>query len=236
MVEAASGAVSLVNLLSRWRRTFPLLKEMDLEEARWSAAQSAMDLLQFSHNALREVATRIQARIPEGSTVISHGGGSTVTEIFRQCRDKGVRLILTEDGVEDRGRNLIEKLSRWKIPTILIPAAQLGHFVAQADLAVVGAHCLLTDGSVVNTPGTYLLALATHDRGIPFYVCCESFKRCAVPADEPSPEEISKVSDIPSPLEHIVSASVQLEITPAWLVTDWITELGESVDTPPGSM
>jgi translation initiation factor 2B subunit (eIF-2B alpha/beta/delta family) len=235
MVAARPGTAPLVNLLSRWRETLETLKPLGLEDARWTAAQSAMDLLQTSGNALREVAAKAQELVTEGSTVISHGAGSTITEVFRQCREKSVRAIVTETRPLDLGYQLAKKLSQWKVDTTLILEAQIGSFVGQADLAIVGAHSLLPDGSVVNTPGTYLLALAAHDQGIPFYVCCESFKRHPAGSEEPVLEEIpARANDVPH-LEHVNVASIQLEVTPAWLVTAWITEQNDENDEEPRS-
>lgn len=225
MVAARPGTAPLVNLLSGWRGALESLECLDLEDARWKAAQSAMDLLQKSRSALSDVATRAQAFIDPECTIINHGAGSTVTEVFRQSREKRVRAIVTETRPLNLGYKLAEKLSRWRIRTTLILEAQIGCFVRQADLAVVGAHSLLPDGSVVNIPGTYLLALAAHDQGIPFYVCCESFKRHPDEIDEsPMVTEIPDMEKLISEMENVSAATMQLEVTPAWLVTDWITE------------
>lgn len=231
MVLARPGTAPLVNLLSRWQQTLEPLQGLELEEARWKAAQSAMDLLQASRSSLRDVATRVQEHIDLGDTIISHGAGSTVTEVFRLSREKGVKAIVTETRPLKLGHQLAKKLARWNIATKLILDAQIGSFVGGADLAIVGAHSLLPDGSVVNTPGTYLLALAAHDQGIPFYVCSESFKRHPVGTEEPVLEEISAPTSDESASEGVSGASVHLEVTPAWLVTAWITEQGDEAGT-----
>ncbi|RLF01359.1 MAG: translation initiation factor IF-2B subunit alpha, partial [Thermoprotei archaeon] len=58
----------------------------------------------------------------------------------------------------------------------VITDAQLGLFARKATLALVGADNVTRDGAAVNKAGTYLLALACHDNGVPFYVAAESFK------------------------------------------------------------
>ena len=99
-------------------------------------------------------------------------------------------------------------------------------FVQRADVALVGADTIAADGSVINKAGTYLLALAARDRGVPFYVCFESFKRSGFPASDAVLEKHDLSELDPPQLPHIKTHNVYFDITPPNLVTAWITEHG----------
>ena len=102
----------------------------------------------------------------------------------------------------------------------------MGLFVQHADVALVGADTIANDGSVINKAGTYLLALAARDKGIPFYVCCESFKysqlaAAAIPLEDHDPAELNAPR-----LPNIKPHNIYFDITPAPLISVWVTERG----------
>ena len=85
---------------------------------------------------------------------------------------------------------------------------------------------ILADGATVNKAGTYLLALAARDQGIPFYVCCESFKFAKEDPDKVELEEMSEVELETPDLPHVTIRNVYFDVTPPTLITGWITETG----------
>jgi translation initiation factor eIF-2B subunit delta len=214
------------NLLRRWQEGWPAPAEPDLAVARRLAAERAEALIVASRRAVTECAAHAARRLGPGRTVMTHSFSSTVVEACRLLKDKGLRMIVTESRPLKEGQQLAERLSAWNVPAIYITDAQMGLFVARADAVLVGADSVLADGAVVNKAGTYLLALAARDRGIPFYVCCESFKWRAV--DEPAPElEEMAPAELGAPDQPGVTVrNVYFDCTPARLVSGWIDETG----------
>lgn len=84
--------------------------------------------------------------------------------------------MVSESRPLNEGVILARQLAEWHILSVAY-RCPAGPVAAQADLALLGADSLLPDGSLINKAGSYLLALAVHDSGVPLYVCCESFKR-----------------------------------------------------------
>ncbi len=216
----------LANLLERWQTEVNRISETELEDFRWRAAEAAMALLDASKTAVRDVAMNVARVISKGSTVLTHGPSSTIREAFSALAERGVQAIVTESRPACGGWTLAGKLARWGVSTTLITEAQIGVFVRRADCVLVGAERIMADGTIVNRVGTYLVALAAHDQGVPFYVCCETFKRhtgrveaCEFPESDPS--EIGS-----PPAEGVTVRNVSLDSTPAWLVTGWINEKG----------
>jgi len=179
------------NLLHRWQEASGIDTDTDLATARRVTADRANALIVASQRAMTDCAIHTARLLGADRTVMTHSLSSTVLEVFRLLKSDGLRAIITESRPLEEGRQLAERLSAWGVPATYITDAQMGLFIAQADAVLVGADSVLTDGAVVNKAGTYLLALAAKEREIPFYVCCESFKRCGTDASPPELEEMA---------------------------------------------
>ena len=214
------------NLLCRWREALTFDARTDLAVARRMAVERAESLIAVSRQAVTDCAARTTNLLGPGRTVMTHSLSSTVVEVCRLLADQGVRMIVTESRPLMEGRQLAERLSTWGVPTTLITDAQMGLFVAEADAVLVGADSVLADGAVVNKAGTYLLALAARDQGIPFYVCCESFKWCGVGQPPPELEEMAAAEMEAPDWSGVTVRNVYFDLTPARLVSAWIDETG----------
>ena len=214
------------NLLRRWRDGLRFPAELNLAAARRLAAERAESLITASQRAVADCAAHAAELLGPGRTVLTHSLSSTVVETCRLLKDAGLRMIVTESRPLEEGRRLAERLSAWNVPTVYITDTQMGLFVAQADAVLVGADSVLADGAVVNKAGTGLLALAARDRGVPFYVCCESFKWRA-PDDLPPELEEMAPAELGAPdWPGVTVRNVYFDLTPARLVSAWITETG----------
>ncbi len=223
---ARPSMAPIQNLLRRWREGLPILTDQNLPVARRLAAEQAEALIAASRQAVTDCATRAARLLGPGRTVMTHSFSSTAVEVCRRLKGAGLRMIVTESRPLTEGRHLAEQLSAWNVPTNYITDAQMGLFIAQADAVLVGADSVLVDGAVINKAGTYPLALAARDRGVPFYVCCESFKWRG--AGEP-PLELEEMApaELGAPAWPGVSVrNVYFDITPARLVSAWIDETG----------
>jgi len=226
-LEAARPSMAPIqNLLRRWREGLPIPADLNLTAARHLAAEQAELLIAASRRAVADCAAHAAKLLGPEPTVLTHRLSSTVVETCRLLQDSGLRMIVTESRPLAEGRQLAERLSAWKVPTTYITDAQMGLFVARADAVLVGADSVLADGAVVNKAGTYPLALAARDRGVPFYVCCESFKWRAPDDPPPELEEMAPaelgVPDWPG----VTVRNVYFDVTPARLVSAWIAETG----------
>ncbi|NJE75906.1 translation initiation factor IF-2B subunit alpha [Thermococcus sp. ES12] len=159
---------SLYNLA----RFIPVTGNPDLVRAK------AEEFIRLGEEAKREIGNIGSELIDENEVVITHSFSSAVLEIFKAAKKKGkrFRVILTESAPDFEGIALARELDALGVQFEVITDAQLGLFTRQATLALVGADNVTRDGAVVNKAGTYPLALACHENGIPFYAAAESFK------------------------------------------------------------
>ncbi|MCO5193538.1 MAG: translation initiation factor eIF-2B [Anaerolineae bacterium] len=224
MAAVRPSMAPLYNLLTRWRAQLEQLHDADLAQARTKATERGERILIEAAFAGDRVADHAAALLDGHRTLITHSYSSTVLKTFSALRRHDVRAIVTESRPLYEGHQMARQLTQWGIGTTLITDAQLGLAVADADVVLVGADTVLADGAVVNKVGTYLLALAAHDKGVPFYVCCESFKQ----ADTTQPHlEAMPPKELAAPdLPHLAVQNIYFDVTPARLITGWIDENG----------
>jgi eIF-2B alpha/beta/delta-like uncharacterized protein len=176
--------------------------------------------------SLTSIAANAAPLLP--STVMTHSYSSTVLGALTSGTVHDRRVIVCEGRPLCEGRRLAEELAAAGASVTLITDAQAGAFMAEAEAVLVGADAVLADGSVVNKAGTYLLALAARDHGLPFYAACESLKVSAqrtwgddVTSEEKEPEEV-----LPQGIAGVGVRNVYFDCTPARLVAAVVTEEG----------
>lgn len=159
---------------------------------------------------------------------------------------------------ETRPRNQGASLTAWElaqagIPHHLIVDNAGGHLMqhGQVDICLVGTDRTTADGDVCNKIGTYLKALAAADNGVPFYVALPGSTidwslgdgLQDIPIEERQADEvlhvqgrdatgqICTVSIAPAATRAVNPA---FDVTPARLVTGFVTERGVSAATRAG--
>jgi methylthioribose-1-phosphate isomerase len=167
----------------------------------------------------------------------------TATAPIYMAHDKGIDVHVYVD--ETRPRNQGAALTAWElgehgVPHTLIVDNAGGHLMqrGEVDLVIVGTDRVTARGDVANKIGTYLKALAAHDNNVPFYVALPSptidwriedgFKD--IPIEERSGDEVLYVQSAVGPVRIAPSATKAanpaFDVTPARLVTGFITERG----------
>jgi translation initiation factor 2B subunit (eIF-2B alpha/beta/delta family) len=227
LVAARPSMAPIGNLLARWRDALGPVAGDELSMLRHRAEAAAQELIESSQQALGRAAAAAAKQIGDGKTIITHSLSASVSEALHRLRGRSTRVIVTESRPLLEGHTLARKLVQWGLGTTLITDAEVGLFVAEADVALVGADSLCADGSVVNKVGTYLLALAARDRGIPFYVCCESFKLRMLGMPPVELEEMDPGELAAPELGDLRVRNCYFDITPSRLVSGWIDEQGQ---------
>lgn len=216
---------AISNLIGEWIAAVEQLPGDDVSVLRDDIKAISTTLVHASETAVLSAAAHTAELVGTGKTIITHSMSSTVVAVFEGLANN-VKAIVTESRPPSEGRQLAAKLSELGIETDFISDQQMGLFAKRADVALVGADTIASDGSVINKAGTYLLALVARDRGIPFYACFERFKCSEVsPGDVILEQHGAGEIDAPE-LTHVKAHNIYFDITPPNLVTAWITERG----------
>lgn len=186
--------------------------------------------------------------VQDGDTILHHcntGALATVDYgtalgVIRTAHEQGKKIHVLVD--ETRPRLQGARLTTWElqqldIPFTLIADNAAGHFLrsGQVNIVLVGTDRVAANGDVANKIGTYKLALAAQDNGVPFYPCVPTStvdlalpSGDEIPIEERPAEEITEVVYRGQPIapEGISVANPAFDITPHRYVSGIVTENG----------
>lgn len=186
--------------------------------------------------------------IRDSDTVIHHcntGALATVDYgtalgVIRTAHEQGKRVHVLVD--ETRPRLQGARLTAWEldqygIPHEIISDNAAGYFLSRGKVAAcfVGADRVAANGDVANKIGTYMLALAAHDNGVPFYAVVPTStidlslpSGADIPIEERDPNEVLDMEQEGRPVAPANSKALNpaFDITPNRLVTAIVTEIG----------
>ncbi len=174
-------------------------------------------------------------------------GPGTALAIVYAAQEAGLPLRVWVD--ETRPRSQGARLTTWElaragVPCTLIADTAAGHLLqnGRVDACLVGCDRATATGDVCNKIGTYALALAARDNGVPFYVALPASSvdwglddAAAIPIEVRDAEEVTHVGgqsakggldSVRIAPEGVAAANFAFDVTPARLVTGLITEHG----------
>jgi len=136
---------------------------------------------QFLKNleASKECIAKIGAkRIRDNSVVFTHCHSSTVTHLLSKAKKDGkaFEVVCTETRPVFQGRITAKELLALDVKTTFIVDSAARSFMRNADLVIVGADAITSEGNVINKIGTSTIALLAHEARKPFYVVSELLK------------------------------------------------------------
>jgi methylthioribose-1-phosphate isomerase len=180
--------------------------------------------------------------------------GTALAPIYRAF-DEGIDLHVWVD--ETRPRNQGASLTAFElgahgVPHTLIADNAGGHLMQKklVDLCIVGTDRTTATGDVANKIGTYLKALAARDNDIPFLVALPYSTidwslddGSTIPIEERDPDEVTdiagrlddgRIAIVRIAPEGSSAANYGFDVTPARLVSGFITERGVTPATRDG--
>jgi methylthioribose-1-phosphate isomerase len=178
--------------------------------------------------------------------------GTALAPIYR-AHDEGIKVHVWVD--ETRPRNQGASLTAFElgahgVPYTLIADNAGGHLMQKklVDLCIVGTDRTTANGDVANKIGTYLKALAARDNHVPFLVALpfstidwSLSDGSAIPIEERDAGEVTHirgklpdgtVAGVLIAPEGSPAANYAFDVTPARLITGFITERGVAPATP----
>ena len=162
---------------------------------------------------------------------LATGGIGTALGIVHLAAERGKPLHVWVD--ETRPLLQGSRLTAWEllragIPHTVIPDGAAAGLMArgEVDVVLVGADRIARNGDVANKLGTYPLAIAARRHGVPFYSVApsSSFDPACASGDAIEIEQRS-AAELTAPAGSAVY-NPAFDVTPAELITGWVTERG----------
>jgi methylthioribose-1-phosphate isomerase len=213
----------------------------------WEAMRrEALQILEEDREMCRRIGEHGLTLLHDGSTVLTHcnagalatGGIGTALAPIYLAAERGikVRVLSGETRPLLQGSRLTAwELSRAGVEVVVLTdnaaAAAMKRFAV--DLVIVGADRIAANGDVANKIGTYGLAIAARHHGLPFYVAAPSStfdlgmaSGDGIPIEERGSDEVLRGFGRQTAPDGVAVFGGAFDVTPAELVTGFITECG----------
>lgn len=150
-------------------------KVSDLARVVSSCSCEFLRSLEESRECIAEIGAK---RIRDGMVVFTHCHSSTVTCMLSKAKQNGRKfeVVCTETRPAFQGRTTATEMLDLGVKTTFIVDSAARSFMRQADIVVVGADAITSEGNVINKIGTATIAKLAHEARVPFYVVSELLK------------------------------------------------------------
>ena len=206
----------------------------------------ATAILEEDRAMCRRIGEAGASLIREGARVLTHcnagalatgGIGTALAPVYVAAGEgRNVCVLATETRPLLQGSRLTAwELTRAGVPVTVITdgAAASRMRAGEVDLCIVGADRVVANGDVANKVGTYALAVLAHHHQIPFYVAMPSStidpslpSGAEITIEERDPSEVSTLGGHRITAEDATIGNAAFDVTPAALITAFITDRG----------
>ena len=222
--------------------------KLSADEVRQLVLDAAQQIADEDVEINKRMAEHGAALINDGDTIIHHcntGALATVDwgtalGVIRTAHEQGKHIHVLVD--ETRPRLQGARLTAWEldqygIPYEIISDNMAGYFLkaGKAQKVLFGADRVAANGDVANKIGTYMLALAAHDNGVPAYAVVPTSTvdlslehGGLIPIEERDPEEVLGIQfqgERGAPVEAD-ARNIAFDVTPNRLISGIVTENG----------
>lgn len=124
------------------------------------------------------IAASARTQIKPNSVVLTFANSSLVSKTLLQAHTDGIpfRVIVADSRPLFEGKNLARTLMRAGLEVEYTPLSGVAHAVKDANLVLLGAHSMLSNGRLQSRVGTASVAMHAHQADVPVIVLCESVK------------------------------------------------------------
>jgi methylthioribose-1-phosphate isomerase len=243
---ARPTAVNLKWALDRIKNSILAEKDKPIAELKKLALKTAITIHDEDKRICKQIGLNGLELVKAKSRILTHcntgslatGQYGTALSVIYHAHEKHGNIHVWVDETRPllQGARLTAwELSQAGVPMTLIADSAAALLMAQkkVDLIIVGADRVTKNGDTANKIGTYSLAIAARHHNIPFYVALplstldmslESGDQ--IPIEERDGREITQVMETPVAPNKTEAYNPAFDITPAELITAFITEKG----------
>lgn len=112
-------------------------------------------------------------KIVDGDVILTYGSSFIVQNILLTAHNAGTKfsVVVVDSNPKFEGRTMLSRLVESGIPCTYILITALSYVINDCKKCFLGAHGLLSNGSVVTRTGSALVAMMAHNYHIPVLIC-----------------------------------------------------------------
>jgi methylthioribose-1-phosphate isomerase len=235
-LERCRRVLESVATSERFVRAKALSIEMADEDAASCRAigDAGVELLETIHRSTGRT-VEVMTHCNAGALATTAWGTATAPVFVAQERGVPVHVWVSETRPRNQGALTAWELAERGVDHTYVVDNAAGLLLAggHVDLVITGADRIAANGDTANKIGTFLKAVAAHECGVPFHVAAPASTfdpDCsdgpAIPIEERSVDEVLVVNDRPITSDGTSARNWAFDVTPARLVTSWITDRG----------
>ncbi|CCI50848.1 unnamed protein product [Albugo candida] len=115
--------------------------------------------------------------ICDGMVVLTHGiSRVTIAVLCEASKKTHFSVLVTEGRSHNAGAETARRLANFGIPITIIQDSAVGYYMENVDMVIVGAEGVVENGGIINSIGSYGIAVIAQALKKPFYVAAESYK------------------------------------------------------------
>jgi methylthioribose-1-phosphate isomerase len=246
LAQTRPTAVNLAWAAERMRKVAKDASASDRDRLVRRLVEEATTICEEDRALSRRIGEYGSSLIEDGDGILTHcnaGGlataehGTALAVIFAAA-EQGKRIRI----FADETRPLLQgaRLTTWELMQRNIDVTLLCDSAAASAMrrgwvqkVVVGADRIAGNGDVANKIGTYPLALAAREHGVPFYVAApfstldpDLPDGSGIPIEERDPAEVTEIRGVRVAPEGVKVYNPAFDVTPAGLVSAIITDAG----------
>lgn len=248
MASTRPTAVNLFWAIDRMKRSFAsgVASGESVEQLKARLVAEATAVHDEDVASCRSIGAHGAAIVPDEARILTHcnagalatAGYGTALGVIRGATERGKRVAVFAD--ETRPFLQGARLTAWElvrdgIDTTVITESMAAPLMrdGRVDLVVVGADRIAANGDTANKIGTYSVALAAREHGVPFYVAApvstidlSTPDGSRIPIEQRDPREVTHVKSIRLAPEGAKVFNPAFDVTPHALIAGIITERG----------
>jgi len=161
------------------------VKNLPVEKLKKTVASSAEKIIKLIDANENKIVKYGSSLVKNGARIMTHCHSSTVIKILEQAKKnkKKFEVFQTETRPLMQGHKTAVDLVKAGIKDTLVVDSAVAYLMSDLsgehfdiDLVIIGADSIARDGSCVNKIGSYAIASAAFDMGVPVYIATQALK------------------------------------------------------------
>lgn len=162
-----------------------LKQEISTTDVGASEEQNKAILISFIDTFIRErieiagqvIVKAACERLVNGDVILVYAHSTTVEAILLEsAKNTDISVIVVDSRPNYEGRKLVSSLSKANVKCTYVMLSAISYIIDTVTKVIVGAHTVLSNGSVYSRVGTAVIAMVASEYHIPVIVACETYK------------------------------------------------------------